>query len=120
MVYVLTTMFNRMKLEDLRYGRKVRFQGKEYTVSCNGPYEADEIPLTNDDCDIWDSPHAHVDELELVMEDGLDPLTLENEFQKVFEEVNPLIQSNLKEAARLINEAVSLSEKSGVPFRPKD
>lgn len=120
MVYVLVGMFTSMKLHELRYGRKVLFQGKVYTVSANGPYKPNQIPLQDEESDIWDEHEAHVDELEIVMEDELDPLALENEFQKVFEEVNPLIQSNLKEAARLINEAVALSEKSGVPFRPKD
>lgn len=109
-----------MKLEDLRYGRKVLFKGVEYEVSCNGPYKPDMIPLRNDETDIWTSPYAKLEELEIVKEDDQDPLAIEAEFQQVFESINPLIQQNLKEAARLINEAVALSEKSGVPFRPQE
>lgn len=109
-----------MKLHELRYGRKVIFQGKEYEVCSNPPYKPHQIPLRNDDSTIWDAPYAHVDELQIVEEDSQDPLALEAEFQQVFEQVHPLIQANLAEAARLINEAVSLSEKSGVPFCPKE
>jgi hypothetical protein len=43
---------------------------------------------------------------------------LEQEFEKAFNEVNPKIQAKLEQAATLIREAVSLSEESGIPFRP--
>lgn len=43
--------------------------------------------------------------------------SLEQEFQKVYDEVNPQIQEKLKQAAHLVNEAEELSEKYALPFR---
>lgn len=44
---------------------------------------------------------------------------LEREFEKQFNEVHSQIQENLRQAAKLVEEAVALSEKYGIPFRPK-
>lgn len=44
---------------------------------------------------------------------------LEKEFEKQFNLVHGKIQENLREASRLIDEAVALSDKYGIPFRPK-
>jgi uncharacterized protein (DUF302 family) len=45
---------------------------------------------------------------------------LEKEFERVFDEVHPQIQDKLAQAAKLIREAEALSEKHGIPFRPKE
>jgi hypothetical protein len=42
---------------------------------------------------------------------------LEDEFTKVFNEVNPEIQAKIAAANKLIGEAETLSEKYGIPFR---
>lgn len=43
--------------------------------------------------------------------------SFEKEFKEVFDKINPEIQSKLEQAAQLISEATSLSEKHGIPFR---
>jgi hypothetical protein len=45
---------------------------------------------------------------------------IEQEFQKVFDAHHEEIQSKLREASRLIDEASALSEKYGIPFCPDD
>lgn len=102
-----------MKKEQLRYGLKVTVKGMEgvFELHCYPPYEK-QVPLYDDEGLFY----AKVEELELA---GPDTTELEAEFQKTFDTIHPLIQSNLEEAARLINEAVQLSEKNGIPFCPK-
>lgn len=45
---------------------------------------------------------------------------LETDFEKAFNEVHDQIQLKLTQAAKLIEEAVKLSEDSGVPFKPEE
>ena len=45
---------------------------------------------------------------------------LEAEFIKVFNEHHPEIQAKLAAASKLIEEAVAISEKYGIPFRPEE
>jgi site-specific DNA-adenine methylase len=45
---------------------------------------------------------------------------LEKEFEKLYADHNQEIQDKLKEASRLIDEAVKLSEQYGLPFKPEE
>lgn len=50
----------------------------------------------------------------------MDEGELEKQFEKVYKEVNPLIQAKIKAASDLLAEAEALSELHGIPFRPTE
>jgi hypothetical protein len=65
---------------------------------------------------------ARAKEAELKAEERLlqeESAKLEREFEEVFNKVHPEIQEKIAQAAALIKEATEISEKHGIPFRPK-